>query len=127
MQELVRIDKWLWAARFYKTRSLATAAVDGGHVQVNNHRVKASYRAKLEDVVLIRKAGAKQEVVVKGMNDRRGSATQAQQLYSETEESIVQRALFLAQRKLLNQSMPRSASKPNKHDRKKIRKVIGKD
>lgn len=127
MSDLVRIDKWLWAARFYKTRSLATTAVEGGHVHVNNHRVKASYRLKTNDYVLIKKSSVKHEVVVEALSDRRGSASHAQQLYAETEESITQRELFLTQRKLLNQSMPRSASKPNKHDRKKIRKVIGKE
>lgn len=127
MQDLVRIDKWLWAARFYKTRSLATAAVEGGHVHVNNHRVKASYRVKANDMLLIKKSSVKHEVLVQAMAERRGSASQAQQLYVETQESIEQRELFVTQRKLLSQSMPRSAGKPNKHDRKKIRKVIGKD
>jgi ribosome-associated heat shock protein Hsp15 len=127
MSNLVRIDKWLWAARFYKTRSLATTAVEGGHVHVNSHRVKASYRVKTSDILQIKKSSVKHEVVVQALSDRRGSASQAQELYTETQESIEQRELFQTQRKLLNQAMPRSVSKPNKHDRRKIRKVIGKE
>ena len=126
MEESLRIDKWLWAARFYKTRSMATSAVDGGRVHVNGHRIKASYRVKISDVVALSRQGCKQEVVVCAINDQRRPASEAQQLYRESEESIAQRELLAAQRKILNQGLPRTARKPNKHERKEIRKILGK-
>lgn len=96
-------------------------------MHVNNHRVKASYRVKNNDVIIIKKASVSFEVIVQRISEQRGPASEAEYLYQETEESITQRELFIAQKKLLNQSMPHSKGKPNKHDRKKIRRVIGKD
>jgi ribosome-associated heat shock protein Hsp15 len=126
VNELVRIDKWLWAARFYKTRSLAAAAVEGGHVHVNGSRVKPSYKIKIDDQLRVTRPAYKQDIIVIAMSDRRGSATIAQQLYQETRDSLEQREMLSAQRKILNQNLPRSAKKPNKHERRKIRKIIGK-
>ena len=71
-------------------------------------------------------SSVRQEVIVKDLSDRRGAASVAQLLYEETQESIDQRELFITQRKIMNQSMPRAMTKPNKHDRKKIRKAMGK-
>lgn len=126
MEESIRIDKWLWAARFYKTRSIATDAVEGGRVHVNGQRTKASYRVKIGDVVTLTKPVYKQEVMVRGINNQRRPASEAQTLYEETEESAAQRELLTAQRKILSQGLPRVFKKPNKHDRKKIREMIGK-
>ena len=126
MSELVRIDKWLWAARFYKTRSLATSAVEGGHVHVNGSRVKPSYRLKVNDKLRLTRSGFKQEVIVLAMSERRGSATEAQKLFLETEESITQREMHATQRKILSQTIPRSIKKPNKRERRKIRTIMGK-
>ena len=126
MEESLRIDKWLWAARFYKTRSMATNAVEGGRVHVNGRRIKASYRVKVSDVVTLSRQSCKQEVVVCSINKQRRPASEAQQLYQESDESIAQRELYAAQRKILNQGLPRTARKPNKHERKKIRKMMGK-
>lgn len=126
MEELVRIDKWLWTARFYKTRSLAIQAVNGGKVHVNKQRVKPSYRIKVEDQLTISRPGYSQEIIVSALAKQRRSAKEAQLLYKETEESIAQRKLSTAQRKLLNQGLPRTAGKPSKHERKKIRQMLGK-
>ena len=126
MEKLVRIDKWLWAARFYKTRSMAASAVEGGRVHVNAQRVKPSYRMKLDDVVVMTKPQYKTEVIVLKLMDQRKSAKEAQALYRESEESIEQRELTATQRKILNQGMPRMEKKPGKHERRKIREMIGK-
>lgn len=126
MEESLRIDKWLWAARFYKTRNLATNAVEGGRVHVNGQRIKPSYRIKIDDIVLLTRPTYKQEIVVCAIKQQRRSAVEAQLLYRESEESIAQRELVAAQRKILNQGLPRLLKKPNKHERKKIRAMMGK-
>ena len=126
MEECLRIDKWLWAARIYKTRSMATNAVEGGRVHVNGQRIKASYRVNKGDIVLVTRPAYKQELVVRGINKQRRPASEAQMLYEESEGSVTQRKLLAAQRKILNQDLPRVLKKPNKHQRKKIRQMIGK-
>jgi len=126
MDEVIRIDKWLWAARFYKTRSIATKAVEGGRVHVNGQRVKSSYRVKIDDTLLITRPDFRQEIIVSDVSGARKSATEAQKLYSESQESVAQRELSAAQRKILNQGMPRTFTKPNKHERQKIRALLGK-
>ena len=85
--ERTRVDKWLWAARFYKTRSIAADAVDSGKVLVNGARVKPAKSLKPGDELLIRVPGADYTVLVQTLSDRRGPATEAVKLYSETEES----------------------------------------
>ena len=122
----IRIDKWLWAARIYKTRSLASSAVEGGRVHINAQRVKPSYRVKLNDVVVITKPQYKIEVVVLKLTGQRRSAQEAQELYRESEESIAQREITATQRKIMNQGIPRVQKKPGKHERRKIREMIGK-
>jgi len=84
----VRIDKWLWAARFYKTRSLASEAIKGGKVHVNGNRTKPSREVELGDTLILRQGFDEKTVVVQALSDKRGPATVAQQLYSETEESM---------------------------------------
>lgn len=126
MEEQIRIDKWLWVARFYKSRGLATNAVEGGRVHVNSQRIKASYRVKIGDIVTLTTPLYKQEVTVLGFSKQRRPASEARKLYQEKEESVAQRELLTAQRKILNQGLPRVMKKPNKHERKKIRQIMGK-
>src|SRR3712207_5149340 len=87
----VRIDKWLWAARFFKTRSQATEAVDGGKVDVNGARVKPAKDVKIGDELRIRLGPYEHHVVVRGLSDKRGPASTAQTLFEETPESIAAR------------------------------------
>ena len=126
MSDLVRIDKWLWAARFYKTRSMASNAVEGGKVHVNQQRIKPSYRIKVDDKLMISRPMYRQEVIVLGIASQRRSAKEAQVLYQETQESVERRDANAMQRKILNQGLPRSVKKPGKHERQKIRQMLGK-
>ena len=98
--ERLRIDKWLWAARFYKTRSLASEEIDKGRVQVNGQDVKPAREVKAGDTVAMRREGITRTVVVKGVSGVRGPAPQAQLLYEETAESVRQREQSAEQRRL---------------------------
>jgi len=118
---MIRLDKWLWAARFYKTRSMATEAVNGGHVHVNSQRCKASKNVLVGDEIRIKKSGTQFTVVVKMLSEKRGSATQARELYSETEQSIEQRELSSVQRKLNALANPHPTRKPDKRQRRQLR------
>ena len=122
----IRVDKWLWAARFFKTRADAADAVNGGKVHVNGQRVKSSRPVQVGDQLEITRGQIHSVVNVVALNDKRGSAKVAQLLYQETPESIEERELKSQQRKLLNVSMPKSQGKPNKHQRRKIREISGK-
>jgi ribosome-associated heat shock protein Hsp15 len=86
--EKLRIDKWLWAARFFKTRSLAADAVEGGKALVNGQRVKPAKALKPGDELLVRTQGAEYTVVVRALSDRRGPASEAAKLYQETAQSV---------------------------------------
>ncbi len=90
-RDRVRIDKWLWAARFYKTRSQATEAVDGGKVELNGSRVKPAKEVRIGDEVRVRLGPYEHHVTVRGLSDRRGPASVAQALYDESAESIAAR------------------------------------
>lgn len=122
----VRLDKWLWAARFFKTRALAGAAVTGGKVQLAGHRIKPSRTVKINDCLLIQRGYERYEVIVIDTRDRRGSAAEAQALYRETEASIVRRASEAEKRKLALMQRPRSESRPDKKQRRQIRQFIRK-
>ena len=95
-----RIDKWLWAARFFKTRSLAVEEIDRGRVEVNGQEVKPAREVKPGDTVALRQGAVHRTVVVKGLSNVRGPAPVAQQLYEETPESIAQRERAAQQRRL---------------------------
>jgi ribosome-associated heat shock protein Hsp15 len=95
----LRIDKWLWAARFYKTRSLAAEEIDKGRVAINGQDVKPAREVKVGDTVAMRREGVTRTVLVKGISQLRGPAPVAQQLYEETAESLAQRQQALEQRR----------------------------
>lgn len=96
----LRIDKWLWAARFYKTRTLASEEVVKGRIEVNGQEVKPARELKVGDTVCLRQGAVKRTVVVRGLSGMRGPAPVAQQLYEETPESIKSREQAAEQRRL---------------------------
>ena len=96
---MTRLDKFLWAARFYKTRSLAAAAVEAGRVSVNGERVKPAKVVRVGDRLQVRRPPFEQVVTVRALSDRRGPATEARTLYEETVESIAKRDAIVAELK----------------------------
>ena len=116
----VRLDKWLWAARFFKTRSLAKQAIDGGKVHCNGGRCKSSREVVLEDVLDIRQGWDDKTIVVKGLSGQRRGAPEAALLYEETPESIEKRSMLAHQRKLQSAMMPQTEGRPTKKDRRQI-------
>jgi ribosome-associated heat shock protein Hsp15 len=117
----LRIDKWLWCTRFYKTRSLAQAAVEGGHVQVNGERVKASRPVKVGDRLHVVRERERFEIDVLAMPARRGPATEARGHYRETVESEAARAHL---RELNRLSGPIAAGRPDKRERRDLLRVV---
>jgi ribosome-associated heat shock protein Hsp15 len=115
----LRIDKWLWAARFFKTRSLAIAAIESGKVEVNEIRVKPAKTIDAGDLVAIRLGPYQFVVEVLGLSDKRGPAPQAQKLYRETGESIKRREELAFQRKAQAQNVTREG-RPTKKERRDI-------
>lgn len=122
VSDSVRIDKWLWAARFFKTRSLATDAVDGGKVKLNGERVKPARGVKPGDTLEIDNGSTEWEVVVQELADKRGSASIAQSLYTETEKSIAERQRKAEQRKLFREPSEAIKGRPTKRDRRQLDK-----
>jgi ribosome-associated heat shock protein Hsp15 len=118
--ERVRIDKWLWAARFFKTRSAATEAVLGGRVHVNGARVKPSREVSRGDTVEITVAALRRSVVVDELSDRRGPAAAAAKLYTETPESIRAREQTAAQRRVARPLGADLGTRPTKRDRRRL-------
>jgi ribosome-associated heat shock protein Hsp15 len=118
--ERVRIDKWLWAARFFKTRGVATEAVTGGHVHVNGERVKPARDVKVGDRLEIRRGQQRFTVVVTRLADRRGSATAAAELYEETPESIAEREKRRDERRLSKPLGADLSERPTKRDRRRL-------
>ena len=121
--EKTRIDKWLWAARFFKTRTLATDAVNRGHVQIDQHDMKPSREIRMGDTLTIVQAKVPRTVVVKGVSEQRGSAPVAQQLYEETTESVQQRAAIAERNRLSPEpAMTIEHGRPTKRDRRDLQK-----
>lgn len=117
----IRLDKWLWAARFYKARSLATEAIKGGKVHLNGQRVKPSHNVEIGHSVRIKKDSIEQTVIIRALSAKRGPAVIAQTLYEETQESIELREKLSRERKAMFAGMPQHAiRRPNKKDRRKI-------
>ena len=116
----VRIDKWLWAARFFKTRSLAKQAIEGGKVQVDGQRVKASKELTLGLLLRIRQGYDEREVVVTALSEQRRGAPEAALLYQETPASLERRELSAQQRKLAGALDPLNDGRPTKKQRRQI-------
>ena len=117
----LRIDKWLWAARFYKTRSLAAEEIDKGRVAVNGQEVKPARELKVGDTVAIRREGVTRTVVVQGLSAVRGPAPVAQQLYQETAESVEARTQAAEQRRLAREpALSIEHGRPTKRGRREL-------
>jgi ribosome-associated heat shock protein Hsp15 len=128
MLERLRVDKWLWAARFYKTRSLASEEIDKGRVQVNGVAVKPAKEIKIGDSVLIRSGTVSRTVVVIAISDKRGPAPDAALLYRETDASTELRLRTAELRRLAPEpalSLPQG--RPTKRDRREIEKMHSQD
>lgn len=121
----IRADKWLWAARFFRTRSLAKEAIESGKVQMNGSKIKVSRELQVGDTLTIRQGHAtrleEKTITILALSDNRGNATIAATLYQESEESQAQRAFFAEQRKLMNLARP--DSKPDKKQRRDLQKL----
>ncbi len=118
--DAVRVDKWLWAARFFKTRALATEAVLGGHVQVNGMRVKPAKDVRVGDALQIRIGTLEWTIDVCGLADRRGPATVARSLYEERPDSKEARERQVLQRRLAKPIGADLGSRPTKLDRRRL-------
>jgi ribosome-associated heat shock protein Hsp15 len=114
----VRLDKWLWAARFFKTRSLAQQAVAGGRVQLNGDRTKPAHEVKVADMVVVRVGDWRWEVNVKALSDRRGPAEEARKLYDETEASRAERERRGDLRRWGTEPAAALKGRPTKRDRR---------
>ena len=127
-EDKVRIDKWLWAARFFKTRSMAAQAVSGGKVHVNGARIKPARPVQPGEELRIRRGKQEFTVIVQAVSDKRGPAREAQELYEETEASIHQRENIREQKRLeAADKMYGPMKRPDKRARRKIRKFTRKD
>ena len=116
----VRIDKWLWAARFYKTRSLAARACELGRIKVSGQPTKPAREVRVGDMLHITTDGGDFEVKVLGLSEDRGPAPVAQKLYEETETSRELRAKAAEERKMMRQFEPAPQHRPSKRDRRRI-------
>ncbi|RMH44364.1 MAG: RNA-binding protein [Gammaproteobacteria bacterium] len=120
--EAVRLDKWLWAARFFKTRALARQAIEGGKVTLNDVRAKPAKTVRPGDRLVISRGSEKIEVVVKALAEQRGPAKVAVTLYEETEASQQRRARLAEERKMAAIAIQHDHRKPDKHARRKMQK-----
>lgn len=119
----VRMDKWLWAARFFKTRAMAARACDLGRVQCNEHPAKPAREVKVSDLLQIRTEGAEYQVEVLQLSEVRGPAAVARTLYRETDASREARMKAAEERKALMNFAPAPEGRPSKRDRRKIRQL----
>jgi ribosome-associated heat shock protein Hsp15 len=123
----VRLDKWLWAARFYKTRTLAAEAIAGGKVQVNGDRAKRARPLAVGDEIRVRQGPYEHFVVVRALSERRGPASQAAGLYEETAESREAREKLAIQLKTLHAAFVPERGRPTKRDRRDMERLKGKN
>lgn len=117
--EKVRLDKWLWAARFFRTRAKAKEAIEGGKVNIRGSKGKPAKEVQLEDQLTIRQGWDEKTVIVKGLSDQRRRASEAQLLYEETPESVARRTLEAERRKAAGLQI----SSPGRPDKKKRRQI----
>jgi len=123
----LRIDRWLWCTRLFKSRSLAAESVGGGKVHINGRRVKPAHPVRIGDRLTITRPGFEFECEVLQLPDRRGSAPIAQACYAETEAARAAREKFSEQSRLASAFAPRSAERPDKHSRRELRRLRGRD
>ena len=123
MNDHVRLDKWLWAARFFKTRSLATDAVERGRVTVNGDKVKPARTVRVGDLLEVDNGSDQWELDVMGLSDVRGPATVARNLYEETDVSVARRAALAEQRRLFREPSATLKGRPTKRDRRDLDKL----
>ena len=119
----LRVDKWLWAARFFKTRSIAKTAIEGGKVHLDGQRVKVSREISVGETLVIKQGWDEKEVVVLGLSAQRGPAPVARQLYEETAASIEKREREAQARKATGGAVARPTQKPGKHQRKALERL----
>ena len=119
----LRVDKWLWAARFFKTRSIAKTAIEGGKVHLDGQRVKVSREIAVGEILVIKQGWDEKEVVVLGLSADRGPAPVARELYEETAASIEKREREAQARKAAGGAVARPTQKPGKHQRKALERL----
>ncbi|MGB5624289.1 MAG: RNA-binding S4 domain-containing protein [Woeseiaceae bacterium] len=117
----LRLDRWLWFTRFYKTRSAASAAVQGGHVRVNGERARAATRVGVGDEIRLKRLQLEHELTVTGIPLRRGPATEARACYEESLESVARREARVSELRRDRAQMPMTRGKPDKHTRRQLR------
>lgn len=118
----VRLDKWLWAARFYKTRALAREMIEGGKVHYNGQRSKPSKIVELNATLTLRQGNDERTVIIKSITEQRRPATEAVDLYEETEESVAKREKMALARKMNALTMPHPDRRPDKKERRDLMK-----
>ena len=119
----LRVDKWLWAARFFRTRSIAKSAIEGGKVHSGGQRVKVSREVSVGETLVIKQGWDEKEVVVLGLSAQRGPAPVARELYEETAVSIEKRERNAQARKAATGAVARPTQKPGKHQRKALERL----
>ena len=127
LEDKTRLDKWLWAARFFKTRALAADAIEGGKVEVNDDRPKRGRAVHVGDRVLIRQGPYQHHVVVRGLSGRRGPAAVARELYEETADSLVARARAAERLRSAPPPVFYEGGRPTKRDRRAIERLRDRD
>jgi ribosome-associated heat shock protein Hsp15 len=123
----LRVDRWLWCTRLFKTRSLAAEAAGGGKVHVNGRRVKPAHSVRVGDTITITRPGFEFECHVLALPQRRGAAPVAQACYAESEKARAAREKFAEVSRLASAFAPRSLERPDKHGRRELRRLRGRD
>ena len=123
LSNTVRLDKWLWAARFYKTRALAVEAIDGGKVEVNDDKAKRAKAVRVGDRIRLRLGPYEWKLIVRGLSERRGPAPEAQLLYEEEPEAKLLREKHAEQLKAAHQAFGPEKGRPTKKDRRDLKRL----